>query len=651
MTKNNMMKRTRSRISLLSLWILSSCAFFASPAASSSIESSFSSDSSTPSSLSSSSSSSSFSSSSVSSYSSSSLQPGSFDEPQLVLDASTVLTWEENGFEGDGYAFRFQNVSRLETGFIEIMQGGYITNFLPFAKDILSVTVSFTSTEDYGSLLSKSSAYPISSPANGAYALTNEEVFTYSTKGSYFSLYAPLTSYDISSITLTFGESRSEPSLPKTIDIFTINDTHGAAAYASDNGKKQAGIRKLSSYLAEEERKNPDGSVVLSSGDMWQGGAESNLSKGRYFVDWMNLVGFESMAIGNHEFDWKADTIAKNAKAASFPFLGINILDPNGNRPSWAKPSVVLERGPYRIGVIGAIGPIASSIDSSSLSGYSFAWSNIRSLVQSEATRLRDNENCQLVLLSLHYSNTSDASSSIVWPGIDAVLEGHTHQSYGYLDAKGVPHVQTYANGSNLKKITFVYSESEHKLVYQSWSDIPFSTLSVRTDDPLASRLALHYEKESQKVTNEVLYHSTKSISKATLAHFAVRVLYEYYAEDSGSDSSPFVAALINTGSARQTLPAGDITYGDLLAALPFDNANIIASTSPTQLSSWLNNSYYSAYSISYDSSLSSVRFVTLSFVKDKLRNATTIEKHSLPVLRDMVATAFKEGKFDTYEA
>ncbi len=585
-------------------------------------------------------------------YSSSSLpEPGSFNGDQLILDNSVTLKWQDNGFEGDGYAFRFQNATHSEDTFLTLSHGGYLTNSVPFAKDILSVTVAFQENGDYGSLLTKCSTYPITSPANGAYALESNETFLCRTHGSYISIYAPLTAYSISSITLTFGDSRSDYESVNKIEIYTINDTHGAASYASGDGKYQSGIRKLSSCLREEERYCPDSSIVLSSGDMWQGGAESNLTKGRYMVDWMNLIGFESMAIGNHEFDWKVDTIAANATQANFPFLGINIVDTAGNRPSWAKPSKVIERGPYRIGVIGAIGPVESSIASASRGGYSFLWSNITSLVETESNRLRKEEGCNLVLLSFHYSSSKTAYSTTLWPGIDAVLEGHTHQSYGFVDKNGVPHVQTYANGSDIRKISFAYSESEKKLVYQNYEDIPFDTIAKKTDDPLTDRMALHYEAEVASISKEVVYHSETSIGKNDLAQFAVRAFYEYYRDDS-SDTRPFVAAIINTGAVRQTLPAGDITYGDLMAALPFDNTNIVASTSPSTLTTWLNNSYYSTYSVTYDASLSEVRFVTLSYAMDKLSSsASMISEDATPVLRDIVATAFKEGKYGTYGA
>lgn len=135
------------------------------------------------------------------------------------------------------------------------------------------------------------------------------------------------------------------------------------------------------------------------------------------------------------------------------------------------------------------------------------------------------------------------------------------------------------------------------------------------------------------------------------MAQFAARAFYEYYRDDS-SDTRPFVAAIINTGAVRQTLPAGDITYGDLMAALPFDNTNIVASASPSMLTTWLNNSYYSTYSVTYDTSLSEVRFVTLSYVMDKLSySASMISEDVTPVLRDIVAAAFREGKYGTYGA
>ena len=71
--------------------------------------------------------------------------------------------------------------------------------------------------------------------------------------------------------------------------------------------------------------------MILSSGDMFQVTAVSNLSRGEVVVAAMNLIGFDAMTIGNHEFDWGVPALRRFCDGdegngeASFPFLAANI--------------------------------------------------------------------------------------------------------------------------------------------------------------------------------------------------------------------------------------------------------------------------------------------------------------------------------------
>ena len=141
-------------------------------------------------------------------------------------------------------------------------------------------------------------------------------------------------------------------SVTVTLDFYAVNDLHGKLL---DNSL-QPGIDELTSYL-KTMRSIDDYAVFLSSGDMWQGTSESHLTRGRIITDWMNSLGFVSMTIGNHEFDWGEDAIKENLALADFPFLAINVYDrASDTRVDYCAPSVTLEYGGATIAIIGAIG-------------------------------------------------------------------------------------------------------------------------------------------------------------------------------------------------------------------------------------------------------------------------------------------------------
>ena len=77
------------------------------------------------------------------------------------------------------------------------------------------------------------------------------------------------------------------------ITIYALNDFHGAYEETSS----AAGMSRIGNYLINKKTQNPDNTFVISSGDMWQGTADSNLNKGKLITECMNAIGFDSMTI------------------------------------------------------------------------------------------------------------------------------------------------------------------------------------------------------------------------------------------------------------------------------------------------------------------------------------------------------------------
>lgn len=234
---------------------------------------------------------------------------------------------------------------------------------------------------------------------------------------------------------------------------------------------------------------------------------------------------------------------------------------------------------------------------------------------------------------------------------MDAVLEGHTHTSYSFLDSKGVPHIQTYGNGSDIRFVRFSYDEASNKYKYVSNGDVQNAYLASLADEPMASKVYDHYETLVSSLKNEVLYHTDKTISASELASFSAKCLYEYY-ENKYEGNRKFVGASINSGAARQTL-TGNITYADLINALPFENENVFVSIPLNYFQAMQRNSYYSTYSrdVSDCSFREQVEIVMVSYVSDKSQEQSKYQfscedRDGTYYLFDIVADAFREGKY-----
>ena len=160
------------------------------------------------------------------------------------------------------------------------------------------------------------------------------------------------------------------------LHIYTLNDFHGMIFPSEDS----AGISKIGKYLIDRKKENKESTLIISSGDMFQGSAVSNMSKGMVVVSLMNIIEFDAMTIGNHEFDWTIDTILKyndnntGNGELNCKYLACNIIcKDTGDLAPWAKPYEVINRGKYKIGILGMIGSnLEYDIFKPNIEGYEF---------------------------------------------------------------------------------------------------------------------------------------------------------------------------------------------------------------------------------------------------------------------------------------
>ena len=186
--------------------------------------------------------------------------------------------------------------------------------------------------------------------------------------------------------------------------------------------------------------KEQENTLLISQGDMWQGSVESNKTKGNLITEWMNDLGFVSMTLGNHEYDWSSEYIEFNDEIADFPILAINVREVATNeRPDYLDASTVVEKGGAKIGIIGAIGDCYSSISGSLVRDVEFlVGEELTDLVKEESIRLKEEEKCDFIIYSVH-DDFSSYDLTLSRDGyVDLVLEGHTHRNYQMMDEYGV---------------------------------------------------------------------------------------------------------------------------------------------------------------------------------------------------------------------
>lgn len=183
-----------------------------------------------------------------------------------------------------------------------------------------------------------------------------------------------------------------------TINLYAINDFHGSVDK----------IAQVGYYLKTQKKNNPN-TVLINSGDMFQGSIQSNSNYGKLLTECMDEIGFSAMTYGNHEFDWGMDVLKDLAKYGNTPFLGANIYhwDPNTRQfgtfaDELAKEYVTVTLpNKVKVGIIGVIGKDQiTSINSNLVENIGFV--PPMDVIPNLSTKLRDEEGCHVVVVSIH---------------------------------------------------------------------------------------------------------------------------------------------------------------------------------------------------------------------------------------------------------
>lgn len=395
------------------------------------------------------------------------------------------------------------------------------------------------------------------------------------------------------------------------LDFYAFNDLHGVFSDTDEN----PGVDELTTYLKNAYADDASHEILLSSGDMWQGSVESSSNKGQLMTEWMNHLGFVSMTLGNHEFDWGSAYIAQNARIAEFPFLGINITDANVDEP-YCQPSVVIERGGVKIGIIGAVGDVLSSVSGEFSDGIEFAVrTDLTKLVKEEATRLR-NEGCHLIVYSLHdghdnsYNEIKDIKSNLGYYNldlsegyVDIVFESHSHMRYIIRDKHGVYHLQGggYNSGISFANICYnlvtnTYEVEETEILSQDvYAD------SALEDDAIVDTLYTQYVGGEDPYTTVLGYNNVRR-SSHDIGQMVAKLYLEKGRQIWGQEYNVVLGGGFIKTRTPYDLAAGQVTYSQLFSLLPFDNAVVLCKVTGKQLREKMLNS--SSYFCAYDEGL-----------------------------------------------
>lgn len=219
----------------------------------------------------------------------------------------------------------------------------------------------------------------------------------------------------------------------KQLVILHTNDTHSTILPLNPNLDDQdlagrGGFLRRINLIKEQRQQHPD-LLLFDSGDFSQGSGYYTLFKGEVEIGLMNQMGYECSTIGNHEFDFGMDNMARIFKMAKFPIVCSNYDFTGTALEGIVKPYITIRRGDVKIGVFALDPPLKGLVFDGNCEGVTFL--DPAEIGQKYIDLLRKQEKCDIVICISHLgwerSVYPDEMFLSLTEGCDLVLGGHTH--------------------------------------------------------------------------------------------------------------------------------------------------------------------------------------------------------------------------------
>ena len=258
----------------------------------------------------------------------------------------------------------------------------------------------------------------------------------------------------------------------KHLEVLHTNDTHSCIMPLNPNLADTAvagrgGFLRRVAMIKEERAKNPD-LLLIDSGDFSQGSPFYNMFKGDVEVGLMNLMGYDAVTIGNHEFDFGLENMARIFKMAKFPVVCANYDFTGTCVEGLVKPYVIIKRNGLKIGLFGLSPQLEGLVDLSKCKGVTYL--DPVEVGNRVAAELKHDKKCDVVICVSHLGwlrpdEMGDQKLLASSKDIDLVLGGHSHSYFKALryvnnaDGKAVPVDQNGKNAMYVGKLTLSFDK------------------------------------------------------------------------------------------------------------------------------------------------------------------------------------------------
>ncbi|MFK7871378.1 MAG: bifunctional UDP-sugar hydrolase/5'-nucleotidase [Roseobacter sp.] len=375
-----------------------------------------------------------------------------------------------------------------------------------------------------------------------------------------------------------------------TLHILHTNDMHSriesinrfdSTCKAEDEteGKCFGGVARVKTAIdAKRASLSGENVIVLDAGDPFQGSLFYSTYKGAAEAEFMEKIGYDAMAVGNHEFDDGPQGLADFVEKVSFPVVSGNLdLSNETSLAGKVENHVILEVGGQKIGIVSALA--TDTVETSSPGPNVIFQDEIEALAEDVAAL--EAEGVDIIIALNHVGLRRDMEIAAAVPGIDVVIGGHSHTLMSNDDdstpsyptmAEGTPVAQAYAYTKYLGHLSVTFDDAG--VVTAASGDPMILDASVTPDASFLERIAemgAPIEELKQRVVADAATEITGARELCRAAECPMGNLIADAMLDRVKDQG-IDLAIQNGGGIRASIDAGEITMGEVLTVLPFQN-------------------------------------------------------------------------------
>lgn len=394
----------------------------------------------------------------------------------------------------------------------------------------------------------------------------------------------------------TLGLSAAPSFADYTLNILHFNDWHSriegnnkyestCSAEEETKGECIGGAGRLVTAIAQERKKLEGQNVLLlNAGDSFQGSLFYITYKGTAEEEFLNQIKPDAVTLGNHEFDDGESALVPYLDKAKFPIVSANVV-PNDKSGAAGKikPSIVLEVGGQKIGIVGAVTNDTPELASP---GPNITIEDDVKSITAEVEKLKaQGVNKIIAVTHIGYRRERDVIAKI--PGIDVVVGGHSHSLLSNTDPKAEGPYPTMVDNPDGSKVPVVQAASyskylgEFKVVFddngnvkEASGDPIFLDKSITPDPAVLARIK-ELGAPIEALKNKEVAETTEAIDGSRESCRTKECAMGNLVSDAILDrvkGQGVEIVVSNGGGLRASIDKGTVTMGEVLTVLPFQN-------------------------------------------------------------------------------